>query len=386
MKPKINPNAFTRKQFYIIAWISEMLEHLFRFYAEIRIGIAISPPRKWHRVLIVGDNHLGDVLLRTSFLPVIRRELPEAELCYLTSPTSSPLLHGNPNLDTVLPYAETDSPFDISSEYVDQLRNMNFDSVLITNSTRYWPYLLFSLRIGIPNRVSYAHKGFSGFITHPIIPQFPASYAAYFRDYGSQLFHIDPVLDIKPQLFLNNQDEDEALNAWSHSSLVPQRPVMAVFCTSRESAELWALDKWAECVRLIAIQRTDIQVVFLGASSDSHRLSQVAKATGGSSKIMAGTLSVRGLASFLKRCAIILTPDSGPRHVGNAVGTPVVYIRNLAVIEEELAPYCKNEVDVAPHGSRLSPKEQRAVLSGIIPESVCKTVLAHMRPHSLSPG
>ena len=49
----------------------------------------------------------------------------------------------------------------------------------------------------------------------------------------------------------------------------------------------------------------------------------------------------------MKRCSLVFCPDSGPRHIANAVGTPVVFVRNLFSDRVETGSYCSNEWDLA---------------------------------------
>ena len=43
----------------------------------------------------------------------------------------------------------------------------------------------------------------------------------------------------------------------------------------------------------------------------------------------AGSLGLRALSCFLSHFATVLTTDSGPRHIANAAGVPVVFVRNV---------------------------------------------------------
>jgi len=41
---------------------------------------------------------------------------------------------------------------------------------------------------------------------------------------------------------------------------------------------------------------------------------------------LAGATSLRELAALLKACEVVLTNDTGPMHLANAVGTPIVAV------------------------------------------------------------
>ncbi len=345
-------------------------------YAKRRVRREPTPRTEWKRILITGDNHVGDVLIRTPSLPALRKGFPRAELFFLTSTSSAPLLERNPNLDHVLAYANTDSPFEISPEHQQRLRGLGFDATLITNPVRYWPYLKLAIDLGIPNRVAFTHKGLSGWVTHPVPINFPDKIPAYVRAFVAHLTNAAPSWSLRPQIFLQEQDFAEAENASRSLGLSDQATVAAFFCTARQTAELWPAERWAECMRLLR-RKLDSEIVLIGTAADQNHLTTVAARSGVPCLLMAGTLGLRGLAAFLGKCTVIVCPDSGSRHLGNAANTPVVFLRNLAVLQEEEAPYCETDRDAieTPSG-RLSRAKQREVLRTVSAEHVSTLAVA----------
>ena len=62
--------------------------------------------------------------------------------------------------------------------------------------------------------------------------------------------------------------------------------------------------------------------------------------------VVAGSLQWLEFAELLRRCDAVFCMDSGPRHLSNAVGTPVAFARNLAFADIEAGEYCANETDL----------------------------------------
>jgi len=326
--------------------------------------------------LITGDNHVGDVLIRTPSLPALRRGFPNAELFFLTSASSAPLLEGNPSLDRVLPYATSDSPFDITGDHKQRLRGLGFDATLITNPIKYWPYLKLAVDLGIANRAGFTHKGMSGWITHAVPIAFPDKLPAYFQAFVAHLTSVAPSWSLRPQLFLGEQDFAEAEKAWRSLGFSHAATVAAFFCTARQTAELWPVERWAACMRLLR-GKLGADIVLVGTATDREHLATVASHSGIPCHVLAGALTLRGLAAFLGRCAVVVGPDSGSHHLGNAANTPVVYLRNLAFLQEEVAPYCETDRDaIEARGGRLSRARQREVLRTVSAEHVSTLAVA----------
>ena len=93
--------------------------------------------------------------------------------------------------------------------------------------------------------------------------------------------------------------------------------------------------------------------------------------------MLAGTFTLHGLAAFLGKCTVVVCPDSGSHHLGNAANTPVVFLRNLAFLQEEVMSYCETDRDaIEAPGGRLSQAKQRDVLRTVSAEHVCNLAVA----------
>lgn len=63
-----------------------------------RKGFPIPPPR---RILLCNGAHLGDVLVSTAVLPVLKERFPDAEIGFLIGSWGRPILEGNPLVDRI---------------------------------------------------------------------------------------------------------------------------------------------------------------------------------------------------------------------------------------------------------------------------------------------
>jgi len=379
--------AFAKRRHIAPAVISEWFAGGLAAYAKRCVGREPTPLADWKRILITGDNHVGDVLVRTASLPALRRGFPKAELFFLTSTSSAPALAGNPNLDHILTYANSDSPYDITPEHRHRLRGLGFDATLITNPIRYWPYLYLAINLGIANRAAFTHKGFSGFVTHAVPISFPDTLAAYFRSFVAHLANVAPSWSLRPQVFLQERDVAEAARVWRSLGFSDQSTVAAFFCTSRQPGELWPAKQWAEAMRLLR-RKLGADIVLIGTEAERDDLSTVADESAIPCHVLAGALTLRAVAAFISKCTVVVCPDSGSRHLGNAANTPVVFLRNLASMQEEGAPYCETERDaIEVPGGRLSRTRQRELLRTVSAEHVCNLAVAEARVHrNDSPG
>ena len=351
-----NESSFRRPHKRWLGRASEAMSPLLRLTARGVARRPATPPSEWKRGLILSHNHMGDVLYRTCSLPVLRSSLPECDWTFLTSPSSAEVVENNPALYAVVPWNTGENAWSLAAGSFRQLRDWDFDVALCTNSLRYYPDLLLASALGIPNRVAFTHKGLTGLITHPIDIDYPNSYASYFRSMVSQVTGVQGDWPLRPRIFPDNAAESAATAMWMLHDLDGERPVIACAITTRQKAGNFPPEKLLEILAMIQ-SRIPARFVFFGAAGDREFLTRAAERFGKDALVIAGELTIPALAAFLRKCAALLTLDSGPRHLGNAAGIPVFFARNMSHSQAEAGAYCETETDIAPRGEYLSDVE-----------------------------
>ena len=368
--------AFRTRRKYLLGVASEIGAPFLRLAARARCGAGQSAPQEWRRGLILGHNHIGDVLYRTGSLPELSGGLPNCEWDYLAGPASAEILEGNPALRRVLPYQTGDDSWNISAECFRKLHDANYDAVLCTNAVRYYPDALLALALGIKNRVGFTFKGFSGLINHPVEAVFPSSYPAYFQQMVASVTGVPPAWQLTPRIFPSEADHLEAEDEWSSLGLDTGRPVLACSVTARHSAA-WPHSHFLRAIESVSRQRS-VEVVLFGAPNEAGLLRAAAAASKIPVKLLPGTLNLRALSVFIGKCSAALVQDSGPRHIANAVKTPVVFARNLVASGVETGKYCDNEVDAGPPDEYISPQKVSTLIAKLDPERTAALVLNAM--------
>jgi len=336
-----------------------------------------TEPAAWRKGLILGHNHIGDVVYRTCSLGQLGEAFPDCEWSYLTSAESADLLDGNPALAEVLPWSSGENAWDLKQGKFGELKRRQFDVVLCTNTLRHYPDLALSVALGIPNRVGYTYKGLSALITRGAPVQFPSAYPAYFRAMVADLTGRAPDWPLQPRVFPDDANIAAASRTWNEMGLKSGR-VVACSLTTRQASGNWPKSHLLAALEH-ARSQDEFEIVFTGGASDVTELAGAAKELSFPVHILAGGLGLRGYASFLARCAALLTLDSGPRHIGNAAGVPVLFARNLSHSMVEAGKYCETETDLAPSVEYLSDAETRKFVAGLSPAKTASCLLEALR-------
>lgn len=107
---------------------------------------------------------------------------------------------------------------------------------------------------------------------------------------------------------------------------VPQRGgALAISPCASSASRNWKAERYA-AVADYAVERYGLQVVLTGGPSPVEMRigEEVASAMRHECTNLIGATSLKQLLAVLERCAALVTPDSGPAHLGTAAGIPVL--------------------------------------------------------------
>lgn len=86
----------------------------------------------------------------------------------------------------------------------------------------------------------------------------------------------------------------------------------------------WPPERFGEVARALASSRR--RVLVTGSGEEMSLAERVAAASRGAAASVAGQLDLRGLVALLAACRLVVSNDSGPLHLADAVGSPTVGI------------------------------------------------------------
>ena len=346
-------------------------------------------PKDWpdpERVLVVMPTWLGDCVMATPTLATLRRMYPHAHLAALVREPVAPLLAGLPGLDAVLPLGSGRTTGLLRDAHA--LRRHRFDlAVLLPNSFR--TALLVRLA-GVSRRVGYGRDGRSLLLTDALIPRREDSYIPVpTRAYYLGLTRYLGARQIEAAMHLAVSDEehraatqllaDAGLGAGDGRPLVLLNPG-----ASFGASKMWPVDRFAAVADRCA---SDLGAVvgLIGAPSERPVLDAVqAAADTPLLDLPRHGLALGTLKAVVARARVLVTNDTGPRHVAAALGTPVVSIfgptdpawTEIGFDRERIV---RVDVPCGPCQLKVCPLDHRC-MTRIHPERVVANVAELMAP------
>jgi heptosyltransferase-2 len=295
----------------------------------------VPDPAHIARLLIVMPTWLGDTVMATPTVRALRALYPQAQITALIRRNLKPLIESTGWLDRIITVRPSGSSYATGSNGVlplsARLRAGGFDlAVLLPNSFR--AGLLVRLA-GIPRRVGYDRDGRGFMLTDRLAPPRSGSHfiPVCTRDYYLELARYLGAAAPDPALALFTRHEDDAradalLCAAGFDPRSGRKLVLLNPGASYGDAKMWLPERFAAVGDRCAAQLGCV-VAVSGAPNERPILDAVcAAARTPILDLPALGIDLRLLKSVVKRSSLMITNDTGPRHMAAALGVPVVTI------------------------------------------------------------
>ena len=315
------------------------------------------------RIAVFLPNWVGDVVMATPALRALRDAFPAARITYVGRPAALATLAGSPHADQVLSDRSHQRPrTGHLLELAGRLRQSRADlTVLLPNSFR----TALVARLGGARRVlGYDRDGRGPLLTDRVaVPRgengrpLPMPAVRYYADLveaiGVHPRSLRMALPVEPA---DRQAADELL---AEAGVSGDRPVVmlnpgASFGTSK----MWPAERYAALADLL-IERRGAQVIVNAAPSERPVAGWVTDAMRHAPAVSFArrdnTLGL--LKALLARCDLLVTNDTGARHLAAAVGIGVVTVFGSTDPEWSRIDYPRERIVRA--GVECSPCQQK---------------------------
>ncbi|HXG72019.1 MAG TPA: glycosyltransferase family 9 protein [Gemmatimonadaceae bacterium] len=320
------------------------------------IGVSLPGPRSTtlrhprtgnYKVLFIRYERIGDMIMATSLIRVIAQTVPGRKLDVLATPTTAPVLEGNPHVGNILTLDRRSWGSYIG--LMKKLRRAHYDVMVdgrINNPPVYTSTPLLMLAGGAPYRVGAAGARNSS-IYNVCVPEW--NRREHYIDGSKQLaipFGVDPAkVDWQPEIFLTVGERDRAEREWVRAAgLVPPEPGdpppaakrLLINLSASETKRRWPDGKFIATLTFIRSRAPLMSMIIIGLPREWKSVQEVATATGAHP---VATPKLRDAFALVGTADIVFTPDTSISHAASAFRKP-----SLVLLKREHKPY-------APYGT-----------------------------------
>jgi heptosyltransferase-2 len=292
-----------------------------------------TPPR----ILLVRFSSIGDLLLTTPLLRVLRRRYPDADLTFVTRADMADTLRDNPHLTRLVTWPREGSLRALARD----LRQTPWTHRLdLHGSLRSR-----ALRLLVGGR-------WHGYSKHRVRRQLLVTthgrLGGRIAPVADRYFDAASALDVLPdgapaEYFVTDIAAGQATRFLADHHLASGRPLLALAPGAAHFTKRWPTDHW---LALAARMAATHDIVVLGGPAEREVAVRIVAAAGPRAASAAGTVSLSGTAALLQRATAVVVGDTGILHLATAVGTPVVGLYGPTVEAFGFFPYHAHAVAV----------------------------------------
>lgn len=310
---------------------------------------AISKPltgqarRQPRSIMLVKPCCIGDVIMTTPLLEVIRANYPEATITYITGTWSKTIAEHHPAVDKIIDCGSIGIPGRYGlKDYLKlagQLRQRHYDLAFVLDRS---PMLtLLPWLAGVARRVGPDSLGRGFSLTDRVVVSADRSHLQHQAEIYLDLARAIGLRIDQPRMrFVPTEHERQSI----YTSDYPQ---VAVFTGGGSNpgmeltAKRWPIERYRDLTRRI-VTELGMQVLLIGGESDqalNQSLIDGLKDVPPEMVVnLAGKTSFGETAAQIEACKLFIGNDSSPMHLAAAVGTPVIAIFG-PTSPEEYGPY-----------------------------------------------
>jgi heptosyltransferase-2 len=356
------------------------------------LGESKPGPDQIKRIVVRGTNWVGDAVMTVPALRELRRVLPSAHITLVSRPGTADIFVDADFIDAVLLYERTGlrSAWTQAGEW----RRRRFDLALLFQNAFEAAAIAFLARV--PRRLGYDADHRRKLLTQPIpLPAWKHErheifyylnlvaelertlYSASVVESGESLESNQPQF----ALTVSAERQQRAKEFLRKRGLLPDAPLVLLCPGSINSrAKRWPAERYAAVADHFAA--AGASVALIGSPAEMEVSKDVSLHTIDKPTVLTGKTSVAEATAIISVADVLITNDTGPAHIGSAVGTPtlVIFGPTNPLTTRPFAPNAeiiRQKPDCAPCMLRDCPIDHRC-MTAISPEEVFARATAMM--------
>ena len=280
------------------------------------------------KILVIQQKMIGDVLVSSIICNNLRRAYPDAKIDYLVYESTTPVLEGNPNIDTIIRFEEKhrNSKRELLKLAL-EIRANNYDLLIDAYSKlESWLIVLLS---GAKRKISYAKKGRTFLYTDNIpfeeSPKTNLGLAIERRLSLLQPLDLTIAIDPLPKLFVSSEENQQAITLFEKHQLRKDRKTVMISLLGSEQLKTYPLNFMTQVVDAIA-DTYDVNILFNYFPKQINEAKTVfdncKPSTQGKIYFDLLGADLRSFIAILNLCDLIVGNDGGAINMAKALGKP----------------------------------------------------------------
>ena len=337
-------------------------------------------PQTRTRILVIQTAFLGDVVLTTALIRSLKRIFADSEMDIITIPQAADIFKHNPHINNILHFNKRKTITKIFSFFklVMFIRKGHYDLAFSVQGSLTSSLLMYLGKIH--QRVGFSRQKL---LTDKVL--LDRNIHASKRHLDLLKIFSDKTFDHQTELFWS-KTEDLTIQ-----KILEQNRKDNKFFIGIAPGSIWKTKRWTEehFVNLLNILAEYKLLIFLiGGKEDSELCQRIMENSNSNTINFAGKLSLLESCSLIEKMDLMISNDSAPLHIANAVKTDVFALFGPTVRDFGFYPFREKdkifEVDLycrpcSKHGGKKCPEKHFKCMNMISPTVLGDAVIDYFR-------
>lgn len=286
------------------------------------------------KILVIALSGIGDALMFTPALKLLREEQPDAQIDTLVMyKGSEEILKPNPDLNDVLYFDFLKEGRTKSLKYIFKLRGKYNSSINVYPSNRK-EYNLISYLIGARKRVSVEYKRDDsqnlGFLNNIRVPENDETHNVVTNiKLCEALLNKTVSAELPLQVYLSNEEKIFAEDYLLHNGIRGEDILVGFHpgCSTIKNhiKRRWEPEKFAALGNTL-VENYNAKILIFGGPDESELKEEIKDKIKSGCAIVVATKNLMKSAAIMERCNVFVTNDSSQMHIAAALGVKTVAI------------------------------------------------------------
>lgn len=336
------------------------------------------------KILIVRLSSIGDIILTTPLLRVLREAYPEAVITFLIKKQYADLLSGSPYINELIAL-DTNEGFPGLRRIKRQLKEKQFD--LYIDIHKNWRSVYIRLGLGAKMTGTYSKHVFR----RSMLIWFKLNLCNHIKPVYLRYFESVRKLDLQydgkgTDIYLAENTLKKVREILQSLGFQFNRPLVIICPGATYFNKRWHTEGFTETARYMIRERSAF-VIIHGGKEDTDLCQEIAERAGPGAVSLAGRLSLADSAALLRLSTLVIANDSGLLHLAQSQKRPVVGIYGPTTRELGFFPIEQNCTAVetnlscrpcTPKGLDRCPKKHFRCMNDITADMVIQAALQYL--------
>ncbi|MBI5195460.1 MAG: lipopolysaccharide heptosyltransferase II [Nitrospirae bacterium] len=285
-------------------------------------------------ILIIKPSSLGDIIHALPFLKVLKNAFPDAHVEWIISKNNEGILAGNPLIDELIVFDKDSWQQNISLKNFSNaiheinalrktLRSKHFDmAVDLQGLLRSGLITFFArarLKIGFENaregsRFFYNKKVGVELSIHAVDKNLEVAKAI--QKAQNTEHRAQSTEKIEFPLYIDNEARERVKKLLGG---IKEKEYIVIAPSARWQTKMWPAENFG-----LLISKLSAPCIITGSSADINIAEKITAASGGKGINLCGKTGLKELSALISGAKALVSNDSGPMHIGAALGIPII--------------------------------------------------------------